>query len=347
MFIAALQQHPFLRLLLPLVIGIVCGDAFPHAVPMIVCLGIMVLLAFLLPVCFFMNWKYWFGGFLFLLIITTGYTLAARQLSDTAFPISNRPAIYQVTINLCPAVVTLTSSKDSALTSVHNHPQVLLYFQQDSIAATLKRGDRLWIHARIAPPPHKGIPHEFDYARFLQRRGISGTSFIPSGHWQKAGHDSLRTFRQKAADDELAILSALTVGDKDDLSEDIIETYSITGASHVLALSGLHIGFLYALLWFLTAPIWKRFRYLKLPSLALIIILLWGFAFLTGLSPSVVRSVCMFSILTLSHLQPEKSISANTLAATAFFMLIIHPMWLFDVGFQLSFAAVTSILLSQ
>lgn len=371
MFIAALQQHPFLRLLLPLVIGIVCGDAFPHAVPMIVCLGIMVLLAFLLPVCFFMNWKYWFGGFLFLLIITTGYTLAARQLSDTEFPISNRPAIYQVTINqtpenkarsiLCPAVVTLTSSKDSALTSVHNHPQVLLYFQQDSIAATLKRGDRLWIHARIAPPPHKGIPHEFDYARFLQRRGISGTSFIPSGHWQKAGHDSLRTFRQKAADhqekivnlyrklgfqgDELAILSALTVGDKDDLSEDIIETYSITGASHVLALSGLHIGFLYALLWFLTAPIWKRFRYLKLPSLALIIILLWGFAFLTGLSPSVVRSVCMFSILTLSHLQPEKSISANTLAATAFFMLIIHPMWLFDVGFQLSFAAVTSILM--
>lgn len=176
MFIAALQQHPFLRLLLPLVIGIVCGDAFPHAVPMIVCLGIMVLLAFLLPVCFFMNWKYWFGGFLFLLIITTGYTLAARQLSDTAFPISNRPAIYQVTINqtpenkarsiLCPAVVTLTSSKDSALTSVHNHPQVLLYFQQDSIAATLKRGDRLWIHARIAPPSNKGIPHEFDYARF-------------------------------------------------------------------------------------------------------------------------------------------------------------------------------------
>lgn len=224
--------------------------------------------------------------------------------------------------------------KNSTLTDVYSHPQVLLYFQQDSIAATLKRGDRLWIHARIAPPSNKGIPHEFDYARFLQRRGISGTSFIPSGHWRKAGHDSLRTFRQKAADhqekivnlyrklgfqgDELAILSALTVGDKDDLSEDIIETYSITGASHVLALSGLHIGFLYALLWFLTAPIWKRFRFLKLPSLALIIILLWGFAFLTGLSPSVVRSVCMFSILTLSHLQPEKSISANTLAATAF-----------------------------
>lgn len=309
--------------------------------------------------------------FSFLLIITTGFTIAAQHLSNTTFPTSNHPSIYQITINqtpekkarsiLCPAVVTLTSSKDSTLTTVHNHPQVLLYFQQDSIAATLRRGDRLWIYARIAPPSNKGIPHEFDYARFLQRRGISGTAFIPSGHWEKAGHDSLRTFRQKAADqqekivnlyrklgfqgDELAVLSALTVGDKDELSEDIIETYSITGASHVLALSGLHIGFLYALLWFLTAPIRKRFRLLKVPSLILIIMSLWGFAFLTGLSPSVVRSTCMFSILTLSHLQCEKSVSANTLAATAFFMLILHPMWLFDVGFQLSFVAVTSILM--
>ena len=59
MFIAALQQHPFLRLLLPLVIGIVCGDAFPHAVPMIVCIGIIILLTFFLPICFLMNWKYW------------------------------------------------------------------------------------------------------------------------------------------------------------------------------------------------------------------------------------------------------------------------------------------------
>lgn len=371
MFVAALQQHPFLRLLLPLVIGIVCGDAFPHAVPISVCIGSIALLTILLPICFFTNWKYWFGACLFLLIITIGFTLTARQVSATTFPVSNRPAVYQVTINqtperkarsvLCPAVVTFIPSKESTLTTATNHPQVLLYLQPDSISATLKRGDRLWIHARIAPPSNKGIPHEFDYARFLQRRGISGTSFIPSGYWQKTGHDSLRTFRQKAADqqekivslyrklgfqgDELAILSALTVGDKDELSEEMIETYSKTGASHVLALSGLHIGFLYALLWFLTAPIWKRLRFLKLPLLTLIIILLWGFAFLTGLSPSVVRSVCMFSIPTLSHLQPEKAISANTLAATAFFMLIIHPMWLFDVGFQLSFAAVTSILM--
>ena len=324
-----------------------------------------------LCISYFIRWKLPFGLSLFILLATTGYALASGHLANTSFPVSQSASIYQVTIHqsperkarsiLCPAIVTQIQKADSTLETPRHRLQVLLYLQLDSMAAALKRGDRLWIQARILPPANKGIPHEFNYARFLQRRGISGTAFVPAGRWQKTGHDSLRTFRQKAADqqekivslyrrlgfqgDELAVLSALTVGDKEELSEDIIETYSVTGASHVLALSGLHIGFLYALLWFLTAPLWKRWRPLKLPVLVFIVSLLWGFAFLTGLSPSVVRSVCMFSILTLSHLQYEKAVSANTLAATAFFMLTVHPMWLFDVGFQLSFMAVASILM--
>ena len=348
MFIAALQQHPFLRLLLPLVIGIVCGDAFPHAVPMMVWTGILAVSCICLFVSYLINWKHLFGLLLFILLVTTGFGLAAKHLADTSLPASQHASIYQITINqtpeqkersiLCPAVIIRIQQADSTLETPHPCPQVLLYLQPDSAAASLKRGDQLWIQAHILPPANKGLPHEFDYARFLQRRGISGTAFVPTGRWQKVGHDFLRTFRQKAADqqekivnlyrrlgfqgDELAVLSALTVGDKDELSEDIIETYSITGASHVLALSGLHIGFLYALFWLLMAPLWKRWRLLKLPLLTFIVLLLWGFAFLTGLSPSVVRSVCMFSILTLSH-----------------------PMWLFDVGFQLSFVAVASILM--
>ena len=371
MFIATLQQHPFLRLLLPLIIGIACGDAFPHAVPVIVWASVLLFSCLFLFFSYFIRWKFPFGLSLFTLLATTGFALASDHLANTSLPVTSHASIYQVTINqmperkarsiLCPATVTHIQKADSTLGTPRHRPQVLLYLQPDSMAATLKRGDRLWIQARILPPANKGIPHEFDYARFLQRRGISGTAFVPTGRWQKTGHDSLRTFRQKATDqrekivdlyrrmgfqgDELAVLSALTVGDKEELSEEIIETYSVTGASHVLALSGLHIGFLYALLWFLAAPLWRRWRLLKLPLLTFIVLLLWGFAFLTGLSPSVVRSVCMFSILTLSHLQHEKAVSVNTLAATAFFMLLVHPMWLFDVGFQLSFVAVASILM--
>ena len=95
--------------------------------------------------------------------------------------------------------------------------------------------------------------------------------------------------------DELAVLSALTIGDKEELSESIVETYSVAGASHVLALSGLHIGFISALLLFILSPLWIRWRFLK-PFLFLsVILLLWGFAFLTGLSSSVVRAVVMCS----------------------------------------------------
>ena len=176
-------------------------------------------------------------------------------------------------------------------------------------------------------------------------------------------HGSVRTLRQAALDcrdgvvglyqklgfdgDELAVLSALTVGDKDKLSDDIIETYSVSGASHVLALSGLHIGFLYILFWYLFRLFWMRWRWLKPCLLLVIVALLWGFAFITGLSSTVVRSVVMFSLLTLSSMQHERPLTLNTLAATAFLMLVCRPFWLFDLGFQLSFLAVMAIVIIQ
>ena len=147
--------------------------------------------------------------------------------------------------------------------------------------------------------------------------------------------------------DNLAVLSALTVGDKENLSEDMRETYSIAGASHVLALSGLHIGLLSTLFLFFFSFLWKRWAAFKPLGFFLVILFLWAFAFLTGLSSSVVRSVIMFSLLVVSRLQSEKLLSLNTLAATAFLMLLYNPLWLFDVGFQLSFVAVVSILLIQ
>lgn len=155
----------------------------------------------------------------------------------------------------------------------------LAYFPKDSATATLRRGDELLVSARLVPPANNGNPDEFDYARYLRRKGYSGTAYVADGHWRKTGHDASRTVSQVALDyrekvvglyrslgfetDELAVLAALTVGDKEELSDDIVETYSVSGASHVLALSGLHIGFLYALLLFVLRPLWRRWRRLK------------------------------------------------------------------------------------
>ena len=147
--------------------------------------------------------------------------------------------------------------------------------------------------------------------------------------------------------DELAVLSALTIGDKTELSDSVRESYSVAGASHILALSGLHIGLLYTLLFFILKPIARRGNIGRAIRSVLLLILLWAFAFFTGLSPSVVRSVSMFSILAMADMVGRQPLSLNTLAAAAWLMLFCNPAWLFDVGFQLSFLAVASILLIQ
>ena len=143
--------------------------------------------------------------------------------------------------------------------------------------------------------------------------------------------------------DELAILTALTVGEKEELSEEIKEVYSVSGASHVLAISGLHIGLLYAVLWILLTPLRKR-KHFKFMSVLLIVSTLWLFAALTGFPASVVRSVTMFSLIALSSLTQERPHTINTLASAAFVMLLFQPLWLFEIGFQMSFAAVLAIV---
>lgn len=356
---------------MPLAVGVWCGDAFPHPFSVWECAGVF------LPLIFIIIGRYGHGGraygaAVYLFLGSVGFCLTSWQEAETEFAFPGEPAVYKVCIREHPEekersrlcrVSLLGGVKCDTLESYPRKPLFLLYFPKDSATATLRRGDELLIYARLAPPTNNGNPDEFDYARYLKRKGCSGTAYVPAGRWRKTGHDTSRTFRQIALDyrekvvdlyrrlgfagDDLAVLSALTVGDKEELSDDIVETYSVAGASHVLALSGLHIGFLYALFWFVLSPLWRRWRWLKPFLLLLLVLFLAGFAFFTGLSSSVVRSVVMFSLLALAALQPEKPLTLNTLAATAFLMLLCRPVWLFDVGFQLSFSAVTAIVLVQ
>lgn len=392
MIINSLQRHPFLRLLMPFAGGIICGDAhffhrqteFPPEFPAEVsCLSFdylsvwicaagffLLFLAYVFSNSYRLNWLY--GVSVFLCCFGLGAGMAEERLHLTDFSFSDKTEIYQAVIREKPEIkersilcrVQLEGKVNGETVQKKEHGNtVLLYFPKDSVSAVLCRGDKLWVHTRLVPPANNGNPDEFDYMRYLIRKGGSATAYVPAGHWKVVGHGVSRTFRQIASDyrekvvnlyrhlgfqgDNLAVLSALTVGDKENLSEDIQETYSVAGASHVLALSGLHIGFLYALLLLLMSFIWKRWAFFKPCGLLFIILFLWAFAFLTGFSSSVVRSVIMFSLLAVSCLQPEKPLTLNTLAATAFLMLLYNPLWLFDVGFQLSFVAVASILLIQ
>lgn len=201
----------------------------------------------------------------------------------------------------------------------------------------------------------------FDYGQYLQRQGISGTAIVYSGYWRKLLQPSTPTFKMQALmlreqivkkfrtwnleDDVLAIISALTVGDKSKLTREIKATYNAAGVSHILALSGLHIGILSMILSWLFYPL-RRVCGGKWIASFLIVGLLWGFAFLSGLGPSVIRAVTMFSAYVVASIFSEDRFSGfSALTLTAFIMLIYQPMYLFDVGFQLSFMAVLGIFL--
>lgn len=142
------------------------------------------------------------------------------------------------------------------------------------------------------------------------------------------------------SDDQYAVVAAMALGDKSTLTKELKDTYSKTGASHVLALSGLHLGIIYALLSMLVVG--RRWQTITQVA---IILSIWAFVFLVGMSTSVVRSAVMLTVYALLALGHRHKMSVNTLAFTAIVMLLVTPKALFDVGFQMSFMAVFSILL--
>ena len=375
-----LHKYPFFRLAVPWMLGIYCGDRFSDSFSeplwgFLACI-FWACLSFLFYFFERYSWRWCFGVSLSLFCLAGGWLSVNLQLktaTETEFP--REEAVYRLRVNDFPEVRERTFLCRVWLKERHDslgiHPvnkQAILYFQRDSLSSRLQMGEELWVRSRISPPVSARNFDEFDYARYLKRKGISGTGFVASGHWRfsecRKENEGIATVLYRLAasyrtqienlyrrlgieGDELAVLSALTLGDKTDLSESVRESYSVAGVSHVLALSGLHVGLLYALAFFLLRPLLLGGQSGRVLRSLLLILLLWLFAFFTGLSPSVVRSAAMFSIWALADLCGRQSFSLNTLALTAWLMLLVRPVWLFDVGFQLSFAAVLSILLFQ
>ena len=378
MLFAWLHRYPFFRLLGPLIVGIYCSDelifqgqsdwvascVFPLFFSF---LGILMFSSF--QKCYSRRWI--FGVVLFFFCFVLGFMRMNCQMQAVEFAFGSEETTYRMFLVEEPQIkernvfcrVLLTERIDSSYRKTTLNHKAIVYLSRDSLSECLGCGDELIAYTGFSTPANNGNPDEFDYARFLFRHQVSAIGNVHTGKWRRISQDAVHSFRQKAFDcrervlaiyrhlgfqgDDFAVLSALTVGYKEGLSEEIRESFSVSGSSHVLALSGLHIGFLYALLWFCLRWLPGRWRAMAVLRTLLIIAFLWGFAFFTGLSASVVRSVFMFSLFALSGLSRRKNFSLNTLFAVAFFMLLCRPVWLFDVGFQLSFCAVTAILLLQ
>lgn len=149
--------------------------------------------------------------------------------------------------------------------------------------------------------------------------------------------------RHNFADDELSVIKAILLGKREEISKEIIEDYKNAGAMHILAISGLHIGILLIILNFIFKPL-TYLRKGKIIRMLALLICLWSFAFITGLSASVIRAVSMFTALTFGLFSNRPSNISNYLFLSIFILLCVHPLYLFDLGFQLSYVSVLSII---
>ena len=250
-------------------------------------------------------------------------------------------------------------SDDGSVAGERSEGRVNIYFANSVEAEALRVGEKVRFEAVIENPRNAGNPAEFDVERYMRLKGVSGSVFLPVGGWQSAGmgyvslqmralalrDDIVKMYeRQGFEGNALSLLAAFSVGEKRGFSQELKEVYSDAGVSHLLALSGLHLGLFYmvvvTLLGFAGG---SRKWYIARELFALL--LLWVFAFVAGLTPSIVRAAVLFSLVSVGRCLRRDSSSLNSLAFAAMVMLLFSPRLLFDISFQLSFSAVLAIIL--
>lgn len=232
----------------------------------------------------------------------------------------------------------------------------------DSLLEKLRYGAVVWIHGTPAPIKPLRNPGGFDFRQYMARKHIYHQDYVTGEEVRWFGHAppsflfdvSLRIKRELLlvlrqylpGIKERAIAEALILGHKDEIDIEQRNAYATAGAMHVLAVSGLHVGIIYMIVGLLLKPL-ERKRSGRIVRFLVLFAALWIFAFVTGLSASVLRAVVMFSIVLLAEAFRRRANIYNSLALAGFLLLLYNPNFLFQVGYQLSFLAVLGIVYLQ
>lgn len=239
--------------------------------------------------------------------------------------------------------------------------KILLNIRKDSLKHKLDIGSNLLLNEKIYRhrPPYN--PDQFDYGKYLENKSILSQVYadvedikvsgkITKDIWYYSARLRSRIIenleRSNFNRTELNVVNALILGQQQDISPEIMEDYQYAGAIHILSVSGLHVGYILLFLNFLLGRVPKT-RVGNLTKLVIIIGCLWCFAVIAGLSPSIVRSVTMFSFVAIGMHLKRKTNNFHTLIVSMLLILMFQPSFLFDVGFQLSYLALFFILWLQ
>ena len=373
------QQIPFIRLLIPFLVGIGlyswCGVldlSWTELMSFYAALFGASILLHLKPNPGLSTIRTW-GILLFILLTHLGYLISyahdARNSPTHLQQVSNQENTTYIASIDSPIKINAKSikarikikqkkSKSSPLQACEG--KAIIYFQLDTNSTQLQYGDLITFQAALKEFDPPLNPKAFDSRSYYATQNIYHQTYLPADQWKILGHEqgsSLYQFIYKTrssllqilakhlpAQNEYAVAAALLLGAKDELSKDLRNAYADTGAMHVLAVSGLHIGILVGLLGFSLNLVRRSDQnWLRLKTV-LLLSLMWSFALLTGASASVLRACTMFSFVIIGQLLNRKINIYNSLAASAFLLLCLDPLLLFQVGFQLSYFALVGII---
>ena len=364
----SIQRYPLLRLFFAYLCGLgLAHAAYPHVALLgAMALGGTTLLLLLLITCVGRRGLPYgiVASLLFLMLGVCGYA-RARTAAGHVWP--SQDVCYEARVVSEPrqrersilCEVEVTAMRDSSVWHHVGHKKVFAYLEPCDEARALLPGDVLCFRGEVRAPHNFSDSLTFDYARHVTMQGAAGTIYLPHARWTKVGvvrlslRERMLRLRHRLKTDYLAtafegdalgVLAAMTLGDRQSLSQEVRAAYSDAGAAHALALSGLHVGVIYGMLAFVMRGLLRR-RSVRWVRELLTMVALWLFALLVGMPASVVRAVSMCTLYILARWVSDGSASPlHVLSLTALLMLLLRPLWLFDVGFQLSFMAMASIL---
>ena len=237
--------------------------------------------------------------------------------------------------------------------------KTLVYLKPDLNTCQVQFGDIILFHTSFQEISDNSNPHSFSYAGFLKMKGITHQSYIAVRSWKKINASSPVIFRKFAfqlrdrlldilrkndvRDREFAVASALLLGYVEELDDELRKDYSATGAMHILSVSGMHVGIIYIFLEFLLVFLSKN-RTGRILKTIIMLLFIWFYAFLTGLSPCVLRAAAMLSLPIIGKFFDRPAEMPNILTASLLLLLVLDPFLVMDIGFQLSYLAVIGIV---
>lgn len=357
------QRIPFIRISSLFLIGILINHYIPIDFN-----WIGIILSLLFSVLIYFWHKAHFSGIqyqnmlVWLCILTSGIFYPSKIRENLSPPYDQKDYFLA---EVCQRPVEKANTFQSTLlvqsSLMPKHEKIIAYFNKENFDTTLIPGDQLILFTQLRAIENRGNPFEFDYRQMMKNKGIFHTVYLPMGTYNKTViHFNRLSYRAEQIRDKLlsllaastlqkeerSVVSALTLGYRTELEPETRDYFASTGAMHVLAVSGLHVGLIYLIISTLLSTI-KRGKTGSFIYTLSMIAFLWTYAFITGFSPSVQRATVMFTFVIIGNAIRRPVNIYNSLSTSALVLMLHNPNVVFEIGFQLSYLAVFGIVLLQ